>query len=346
MGFHFLEHGNMKRSLAGNGKWVSRLFVQALLAAAIAAGPAAGAEAPSQRHITLIVASATGGPADSAARIIAGPMSAALGQQIIIENVPGGGGMIGAARVARAPADGHSLLLHQTGLTIAPSLNPKLGFDVAKDFVPVGLVNTSFTVLVGRKSIPANDFAGLIAWMRGPGRPVQFAHPGVGTLGHLTTVLFGKSVKTDINPVPYKGIGPAMADIIGDHVDLVWAGSISAAPLVQSGKVKAFAYAAETRNALLPNVPSVAEVGYPEMAIPFWHAMYAPAATPRPVLERLNEALRRALSDPQVVKAYKESGTEAFPTDQWTIEAATVFVRRELDRWARDVRENNIQVEQ
>ena len=345
----------MNRCWKGNVESVSMLLKHALLAivtivtivtTGIAVGPAVGAEAYPQRHISLIVASATGGPADAAARIIAGPMSGFLGQQIIIENAPGGGGMIGATRVARANADGHTLLLHQTGLTIAPSLYPKLGFDVAKDFVPIGLVNTSFSVLVGRKSIPANDFNELLAWMRGPGRPVKFAHPGVGTLGHLATVLFAKSLKTEVNAIPYKGIGPAMADIIGDHVDLVWAGSISAAPLANSGKVKAFAYAADRRNPLLPNIPAVTEVGYPEMAIPFWHALYAPAATPRPIVERLNEALRRALADPQVVKAYKDSGTEAFPPDQWSIEAATAFVQRELDRWAKDVRENNIRVEQ
>jgi len=320
--------------------------VLAIVTTGIAAGPAMGADAYPQRHVDLVVASATGGPADAAARIIAGPMSAFLGQPIIIENAPGGGGMIGAARVARANPDGYTLLLHQTGLTIAPSLYPKLGFDVAKDFAPIGLVNTSFSVLVGRKSIPANDFNGLLAWMRGPGRPAQFAHPGVGTLGHLATVLFAKAVKAEVNAIPYKGIGPAMTDIIGDHVDLVWAASISAAPLVNAGKVKAFAYGADKRSALLPGIPAMNEVGFPEMAIPFWHALYAPAATPRPIVERLNEALRKALADPQVEKAYKDSGTEAFPPDQRSSEAASAFVRRELDRWARVVRENNIQVEQ
>lgn len=347
--FQFSGGMNMKRSWKRYGKFAAMSLNIALLTLGVfvaGARPAVAAEALTQRHITLIVASATGGPADAAARIIVGPMSSFLGQQIVTENVPGGGGMIGAARVARASADGHTLLLHQTGLTIAPALYPKLGFDVAKDFAPVGLVNTSFSVLVGRKSIPANDFKELLTWMRGPGRPAKFAHPGVGTLGHLATVLFGKSLKTDINPIPYKGIGPAMADIIGDHVDLVWAGSVSAAPLVNSGKVKAFANAADRRNPLLPNIPAVTEVGYPEMAIPFWHALYAPAATARPILERLNEALRRALADPQVVKAYKDGGTEAFPPEQQTIEAATAFVRRELDRWAKDVRENDIRVEQ
>ena len=317
----------------------------AIMIMGISVGTAAGAEPWPQRHITLIVASAPAGPADTAARTIAGPMSTFLGQQIIIENAPGGGGMIGATRVARANPDGYTLLLHQTGLTIAPALYPKLGFDVARDFAPVGLVNTSFSVLVGRKSLPANNFNELIAWMRGPGRPARFAHPGAGTLGHLATVLFAKSLKTEVNPVPYKGIGPAMSDIIGEHVDLVWAGAISAAPLVNAGKVKAFAYAADKRNPLLPNLPAVTEVGFPEMAIPFWHAMYAPAATPRPILERLNEALRRALAEPQVMKAYQDGGTEAFPPDQRSIEAAAAFVRRELDRWAIAVRDNKIQVE-
>lgn len=329
-------------------KLVSVLLKHAAVAvAALGVGVSAGAGADvfPQRFITLVVASAPGGPADSAARIIVGPMSANLGQQIVIENSAGSGGTIGATRVARAEPDGYTLLLHQTGLTIAPALYPKLSFDVARDFAPIGLVNTSFSVLVGRKSIPADDLAGLIRWMKGPGRPAKFAHPGTGTLGHLETVLFAKSLGVDVNAVPYRGIGPAMNDIIGDHVDLVWAAPISSAPLANAGKIKAFAYGAGKRTLMLPNVPAVTEVGYPEMDIPFWHALYAPAATPRPIIQRLNQALRQALADPQVVKAYAESGTEAFPPDQLSPEAASAFVRRELDRWAKDVRENNIQAD-
>jgi len=332
--------------ITGHVSSLPRRLAFAAVAVSLVAGPAAGADPWPQRHISLVVASAPGGPADTAARIIVGPMSAFLGQQIITENVPGGGGRIGAARVARASADGYTLLLHQTGLTIAPALYPKLEFDVARDFVPVGLVNTSFSVLVGRKSLPANDFNELVAWMKGPGKPARFAHPGAGTLGHLMTVLFARVLKTEVNPIPYKGMGPAIGDIVGEHVDLVWAGAITAAPLVNSGKVKAYAYGADRRSALLPGVPAVTEVGYPEVAISFWHALYAPAATPRPVQERINEALRRALADPQVDQAFRSGGTETFPPEQRSIEAATAFVGRELERWAKEVRDNNIRVEQ
>lgn len=339
----------MKRCWKHDVQRAATVLRRALLAAgalAIAAGAALGDEVYPQRFITLIVASAPGGPADSAARIIVGAMSANLGQQIVIENSPGSGGTIGAARVARADPDGYTLLLHQTGLTIAPALYSKLSFDVAKDFAPIGLVNTSYSVLVGRQSIPAGDLAGLVRWMKGPGSPAQFAHPGTGTLGHLETVLFAKSIGADVNAIPYRGIGPAMNDLVGDHVDLVWAAPVSSAPLVNAGKIKAFTYGAGKRTPLLPNIPAATEVGYPEMDIPFWHAMYAPAATPRPIIRRLNAALRQALADPQVVKAYAEAGVETFPPDQLSPEAATAFVRRELDRWARDVRDNNIQLDQ
>ncbi|MGC2780940.1 MAG: tripartite tricarboxylate transporter substrate-binding protein, partial [Bradyrhizobium sp.] len=155
-------------------------------AAGIGAAGFAHGQAYPQRPITLIAATAPGGPGDIAARVIAGRMSAILGQQIVIENVPGAGGVTGAARVARAEPDGHTLLIHQTGITIAPSLYAKLPFRLEKDLTSVGLVNTSYSFLVGRSSIPATGFGELTGWMKGAGRPAKFAYPGNGSLGHLT----------------------------------------------------------------------------------------------------------------------------------------------------------------
>lgn len=305
----------------------------------------ADAQSYPQRFITLVAATAPGGPGDIAGRVIAEQMSKILGQQIVVENVSGGGGITGAARVARAEPDGYTILIHQTGITIAPALYPKLPFSLEKDLTAVGLVNTSYMFLVGRKSLPANNLRELVDWMKGPGRPARFAHPGAGSIGHLAMILLARSAAADISAVPYRGIGPAMSDILGEHVDLLWPGAVSAAPLIKAGKIKAFAYGGPTRSALAPDVPSTSELGYADLDVALWHALFVPAATPQPIIQKLNAALREAIADPRVTKAFLEAGVEAFPPDKLTTEAANGFVKSELERWRRVVRENNIQVE-
>jgi len=292
-----------------------------------------------QRPITLIAATAAGGPGDTAARLIAEHMTPILGQQVVVENVGGAGGILGAARVARAEPDGYTLLLHQTGITVAPAINPNLTFDIRKYFTAVGLVNTSHFFLVGRNHLPPNDFHGLVGWMKGPGHPAKFAHPGVGSLGHLTTLLFAKFARTDIDAVAYRGIGPAMNDLLGGHVDLLWPGAVAAAPLIKAGKLKGYAFGGRERSKLAPDLPSVVELQAPELVTPFWHALFAPAATPTPIVEKLNAALRQALAHPRLRKAYEETGVEAFPPDMLTVEASNAFVRGEIERWAAVARE-------
>jgi tripartite-type tricarboxylate transporter receptor subunit TctC len=306
----------------------------------------AQAQSYPQRHITLIAATAAGGPGDVAARIIAEQLSGALGQQVVVENVPGGGGVTGAVRVARAEPDGYTLLIHQTGITIAPALYPKLTFDLEKDLVPVGLVNTSYMFLVGRNSLPANGLKELFAWMNGPGKPVRFAHPGVGSIGHLATVLVAKSAKAEIAAVPYRGIGPATNDVIGEHVDLLWMGAVSGAPLIKSGKVKAFAFGGPKRSPLAPDVPSIAELGYAEIDAPLWHAIFAPAGTPQPIVQKINEALQKIVANPNVEKVFIETGVEAFPKSQLSPDAAGIFVKGERERWRKVIEENKITPEQ
>jgi tripartite-type tricarboxylate transporter receptor subunit TctC len=317
-----------------------------VLCISVGLGGPAQAQSYPQRHITLVAATAAGGPGDVAARIIAEQLSDVLGQQVVVENVPGGGGITGAVRVARAEPDGYTLLIHQTGITIAPALYPKLPFDLEKDLVPVGLVNTSYMFLVGRKSLPANSLRELFDWMNGPGRPVRFAHPGVGSIGHLATVLVAKSAKAEIAAVPYRGIGPATNDVIGEHVDLLWMGAVSGAPLIKAGKIKAFAFGGPKRSPLAPDVPSIAELGFAEIDAPLWHALFAPAGTPQPIVQRLNEALRKIVSNPKVEKVFIETGVEAFPSNQLSPDAASAFVKGERNRWRKVIEENQITPEQ
>jgi tripartite-type tricarboxylate transporter receptor subunit TctC len=293
-----------------------------------------------QRPITLIAATAAGGPGDTAARLIAEHMSPILGQQIVVENVGGAGGILGAARAARAEPDGYTLLLHQTGIAVAPALNTDLPFDIRKDFTTVGMVNTSYFFLIGRENLPAKDFRELKAWMKI--NPTRIAHPGVGSLGHLTTMLFANYVGVDIDAVAYRGIGPAMNDLLGGHVDLLWPGAVAAIPHIKSGKVRAFAFGGTTRSKLVPDIPSVVELDAAELVTPFWHALFAPAATPKPIVEKLNAALRQALAHPELLKIYERTGVEAFPPEMLTAEASHAFVQSEVERWSSAVKKLQI----
>ena len=308
---------------------------------ALSAGSALAQDYP-HRIITLVVSAAAGGPGDNAARLIADRMSTALGQQVVVENVPGAGGVTGTSRVAHAAPDGYTLLVQQTGIAITPFIYSNLNFDVARDLTPVGLVNSSYSFLVGRKDLPPSTMPELVAYMKGPGHPLKFAHPGTGTLGELISVMLAKSVGTDVNLIPYRGGGPAMNDVLGGHVDLVWAASSTSAPLIKAGSVKAYAYGAGKRYASIPDVPSITELGYPELDIRFWHALFAPAATPKPIIDKLNAALRETLADPEVMKRYERTGVEPFPPEQRSVEAANAFFQAELKRWKQVIAENNI----
>ena len=286
------------------------------------------------RPITLVVASAPGGPADIYARLVSDKMSSALGQRIVIENVSGSGGIIGAARVARADPDGYTLLIHQTGISIARALTPNLPYDVAKDFAVVGLINETHALLIGRKDLPASTFPDLIEWMKGPGKPAKVAHPGKGSLGHLVAEMIGKHVGAEINAVPYRGIAPAINDLLGGHVDLLWGSAGIFAPLANEGKVKAYVYSGSVRSHLAPNIPASSELSVPAiMSVPIWHALFVPAGTPKPVVESLNAALRKGLADPVIAKTFHDDGSNAFPEDMQSPEAGDTHVRRELARW-------------
>lgn len=299
-----------------------------------------------QRPITLVIGAAAGGSSDTAARMIQDRMSQSLGQQIVIENVPGAGGMTASARVARALPDGYTVLIQQTGLVTLPALQPKLlTFDVEKDLVAVGLVNRAYSYLLGRKTLAPNTLTELVAWMKGPGKPAKFAHPGAGTMGALTTALFSKAVDVEVNPIPYRGVAPALNDLVGGHVDLSTGSAAVAPPLIVSGNVKPYAVSSGKRDPKAPQVPTFTELGYPQLERPLWHALFVPAGTPRPVIDRLNAALRDALNDPQVRKSYEEKSIEMYPPEEWTPEAAAAHVSKELVYWTKVIRENNIKAE-
>ncbi len=228
---------------------------------------------------------------------------------------------------------------------IAPVLYPKQAIDVEKELTAVGMVNTSYSFLVGSTKVPAKTMPELIAWMKGPGKPAKFAHPGIGSLAHIQAIMFAQATGTDVTLIGYKGGGQAMSDIVGGHADLVWAAPTTSAELIQAGKIQGFGFGAPKRYPRLPNIPTLGQEGYPSLEIAFWQALLAPAGTPKPIIDKLNAALRETLADEKIQKAYVERGVEAFPAAQLSPEAANAFIASEAKRWATVVREADIKPE-
>ena len=317
-------------------------FAALTLAACLLATSAASAQTYPDHPVTMVVSFAAGGADDASARIIQDAMQKALGQPIVVENLDGAGGMIGASKVAHAAPDGYTILLHQDALAAGMTLYPDHNFDAEKDLEPIGLVNTMTNTLAGRPTLPANNFKELLAWMKQPGQSVKVGHPGVGSFGHLAEVLIFQQLGVTVTQVPYRGAGPALVDLLGGQVDLGPISAVVAKPLVTDGKLKRYAVMAKKRLAGLPDLPTFGELGYKKADIDFWHMLLAPAGTPRPIIDKLNAALRAALADPKVQKTYADGGMEEFPADQETPEAAGALLKREIKLWGEVVKDNHI----
>jgi len=319
-------------------------FAHALAASMLCAVAASGAATQTypNRPITLVVAFAPGGADDATARILQDPMQKALGQPIVVENVSGAGGMIAAAKVAHADPDGYTILLHQDALAAGMTLYLERTFDAEKDFAPIGLVNTTTNTLAGRPSLPPNDFDELLRWMKEPGQTIRIGHPGVGSFGHLAEVLILQELGIKVTQVPYRGAGPALVDLLAGQVDLGPISAVVATPLVNSGKLKAYALIGKKDFAGLPQLKTMGELGYPKADIDFWHMLLAPAATPRPIIEKLNHALRVALTDAKLRQTFSDGGMDLYPQDEESPEAARALLQREVKLWGDVIRANHI----
>ena len=313
----------------------------ALIAPLVIAVPATAQTYPS-RTITLVIAFPPGGATDAVARPVIDAMSQTLGQQIVIEYVGGAGGTLGAARVARAAPDGYTVLIHQTGLAMSVALYSKLAFDAEKDFTGVGIVANMATVMVGRPTLPANSLAELTQWMKQPGNTAKMAHAGVGSFGHMCGVMFVQEVGAKADQIPYRGGGPALNDVIAGHADLSCLSAAVAVELVKTGKLKGYAIFGNKRFGALPDVPHFVETGYRTLDLPFWQSLFVPTGTPRPVVEKLNAALRQALDNPKVRDVFANNGMEVYPATAQTPEAATALLKSEIKRWGEVVRANNL----
>jgi tripartite-type tricarboxylate transporter receptor subunit TctC len=320
----------------------ARAFTATIFAAFLFATGGAAAQTYPERPITMLVAFPPGGADDAIARIIQDPLQRALGQPIVVENLGGAGGSIAAAKAARAEPDGYTILLHQDALAAAMTLYPNRTFDAEKDFVPIGLINTAATTFAGRPDLPPNNFKELLPWMKTPGQNLKVGHPGVGSFGHLADVLIMQELGLKVTQVPYRGAGPALVDLLAGQVDLSIISAVVAGPLVRDGKMKAYAVVGGKRFAGLPELPTFAELGYKKLNIDFWHMLLAPAGTPRPIVDKLNAALRTALADARVQHTFAEGGMDLYPANEETPEAAAALLKSEIKLWGDVIRDNHI----
>jgi tripartite-type tricarboxylate transporter receptor subunit TctC len=224
------------------------------------------------------------------------------------------------------------------GMTLYKNLN----FDAEKDFAPIGLINSAASTWAARPTLPPNNLAELVTWMKTPGQNIRLAHPGVGSFGHLAGVLVAQEIGARVIQVPYRGAGPALNDLLANEVDLSSISAVQAAPLIKAGKLKAYAIIGPKRFAGLPDLPTMGESGYKKLDLNFWHALFAPTGTPRPIIDRLNVALRHALADARVQKTFADGGMDLFPADQETPEAAGALLNSEIKLWGDVIRANNI----
>ena len=286
-----------------------------------------------ERQITMVVPFAAGGPTDTVGRLIAEKMSADLGQQIIVENVGGAGGTLGAGNVASAEADGYTILLHHIGMATSASLYRSLAYNPLEAFEYVGLVTEVPMTIVARKDLEPTDFASLVTYVKENADTITMANAGIGAASHLCGMLFMQALEAPIVTVPYKGTGPAMTELLGGQIDIMCDQTTNTTEQIKGGTVKAYAVTSPARLDIFPDLPTVAEGGFGGMEVSVWHGIYAPKGTPADVTARLSQSLQVALADPEIATKLGELGTAPSPAADATPEALKAKLESEIARW-------------
>jgi tripartite-type tricarboxylate transporter receptor subunit TctC len=307
-----------------------------ILTAAATVLAAGVAQAYPDKPITIIVPFAAGGPTDKVARDFAEALRGPLGgATIVIENVGGAGGTLGAAKVAKAANDGHTLLLHHIGMSTSPALYRTMQYKTLEDFEYLGMINEVPMTLIGKSTLPANNYAELAKWMAANKGQINLANAGLGSASHLCGLLFQSTIKIDMTTVPYKGTGPAMTDLLGGQVDLMCDQTTNTTSQIEGGKVKAFAVTSTKRltTPALAKLPTLDEAGLKGFHVNIWHALYAPKGTPKAVTDKLNTALRAALKDPEFVKREEALGAVIINDARNSGAEHKKFVEAEINKW-------------
>jgi len=306
-----------------------------LLACLAALGTtAAWAEYP-EKPITIVVPFAAGGPTDKVARDLAEALRKPLNATLVIENVGGAGGTLGATKVAKAAPDGYTILLHHIGMSTSPSLYRNMQYKTLDDFEYLGLVNEVPMTLIAKPSMAANNYVELSKWIAANQGKINLANAGLGSASHLCGLLFQSTLKVDMTTVPYKGTGPAMTDLIGGQVDLMCDQTTNTSSQIESGKVKAYAVTTSKRLSApaLAKLPTLDEMGLKGFNVSIWHGVYAPKGTPKPVLDKLNSALKTALKDADFHKRQEALGAVIVNDARNNPADHKKFVEAEINKW-------------
>ncbi len=311
-------------------------FIAAIAAMAISV-PAIAQGYPSHA-ITIVVPYAAGGPTDTVAHVLGNAMSKSLGQAVVVETVSGGGGTVGAERVAHAKPDGYTLLLMNVGIATSVSLYRHLGYDPVKDLEPVGLVSDVPMVMIARPDFAPRDMKELGTYVKANRDRVTFANAGVGSASQLCGMLYLAAIDADVTTVTYKGTGPAMSDLIDSQVDFLCDQTTNAIPQIRAGKVRAYAVTTAARVASLAGVPTFAESGLKGFDLTSWNGLWAARGTPRGEIDRIVLALHAALKDPDVVSRLTDLGAQLATPDRATPAALREQLTREIARWGPIVR--------
>lgn len=312
---------------------MTRKLIGGLAAGFAILASAAMAQDYPTRQITMIVPFSAGGPTDTVARLVAESMSKDLGQQVIIENVGGAGGTLGAGRVAAADPDGYTLLLHHIGMATSATLYRKLAYDTLGDFEYVGLVTDVPMTIVARKDMEAADLKGLISYVKDHAEEVTLANAGIGAASHLCGMMFMSAIDTPLVTVPYKGTGPAMTDLLGGQVDLMCDQTTNTTQQIKGSTIKAYAVTSPERLAIFPDLPTASEAGLDGFTVGIWHGIYSPKGTPAAINDRLSVSLQKALADPNVIARFAELGTTPSSSAEATPAALKEKLETEIARW-------------
>lgn len=319
-------------------------IIGALAWGAVLAGPASAQDAAyPTRAIKLVIPFAAGGNTDIIGRLIAPPMSEAIGQQVYVENKAGAGTVVGTDLVAHAPADGYTILLTTIAHAVNPALYKKLSFDPVKDFQPIGLVAKVPLVLVVHPSIPATDLKSLVALLKSKPGGYNYASAGAGSVQHLAGEWFKYKAGVDVVHVPYRGSGPADQDLIAGQIAMMLEPVPTMQQHIQGGTVRALAVTNETRVPTLPQVPTMAEAGLPDFIAYTWFGLFGPAKLPQPIIAKLNAAIVKALADPAMRERMAQIGAEA--TERPTPDQLAGFLTAEMERWIPIVKASGAQVD-
>jgi tripartite-type tricarboxylate transporter receptor subunit TctC len=305
----------------------------------------AAAQTYPARPITMIVPFPAGGATDTLARFLAEQMRPILGQSIIIENIAGAAGSIGVGRAVRSPADGYTLSIGTSTTHMLTGGLYTLPFDLLKDLEPVILIGSEPLLIVGKKSLPADDLKGLIAYLKANPDKASVGIAGVGAAGHLTGISFQKETGTMFQFVPYRGNAPAMQDLLAGQIDFMIEPSSNFKSLVAAGSVKPYAITGRRRLASSPDIPTADEAGLPGFFASLWYGLWVPRDTPKDIVSKLNATIAQALADPMVQKRFEDLGIEITPPAQQSPEALRVFQKAETERWWPIIKASNLKAE-